>query len=75
MYMRLYMEVMHLVIIAVYHIITNYCSSLCMFGDITVSHVTSCDHQAYTKNNKRLVVKMDKAEGLAAADYGKTSDP
>ena len=43
--------------------------------DITVSHVTSCDHQVYAKNNRRLVVKMDQAEGLAAADYGKTSDP
>ena len=37
--------------------------------------MTSCDPQVYAKNNKRLVVKMDKAEGLAAADYGKTSDP
>lgn len=46
-----------------------------MFADVLTDHVTSCDHQVYTKKNKRLVVKVEKATGLAAADHGKTSDP
>ena len=43
--------------------------------DIIIDHVTSYDHQVYSKGNKRLVVKADKATGLAAADSGKTSNP
>ena len=37
--------------------------------------MASCDHQVYNKTNKRLMVKIDKASGLAAADNGKTSNP